>query len=84
MLATSGLYARIRHPQYASFLLIMVGFLLPWPTVSTLVMFPVLGCLYGRLARAEERGDGGPVRHRVDLLRRPCPRLHPAATPVGG
>ena len=55
VLATSGLYARIRHPQYAGFLLIMVGFLLQWPTIPTLLMFPVLVWVYGRLARAEER-----------------------------
>ena len=33
----------------------MVGFLLQWPTIPTLVMFPVLVYVYGRLARAEER-----------------------------
>src|SRR3989338_2666690 len=54
-LATSGPYARIRHPQYTAFLLIMVGFLLQWPTLLTLLMFPVLVAMYVRLARAEER-----------------------------
>lgn len=55
VLATSGLYARIRHPQYAGFLLIMVGFMLQWPTIPTLLMFPVLVWVYARLAWAEER-----------------------------
>src|SRR5438874_542687 len=32
-LATTGLYARMRHPQYVAFVLIMVGFLLQWPTL---------------------------------------------------
>ncbi|WP_416047485.1 methyltransferase family protein [Cupriavidus basilensis] len=54
-LATTGLYARIRHPQYAAFVLIMFGFLLQWPTVLTMLMFPVLVWMYVRLARAEER-----------------------------
>jgi methanethiol S-methyltransferase len=54
-LATSGLYARVRHPQYDGFILIMVGFLLQWPTILTLVMFPVLVWMYVRLAKAEER-----------------------------
>src|SRR5690606_18664368 len=40
-LAATGPYARIRHPQYAAFTLIMVGFLLQWPTFVTLVMFPI-------------------------------------------
>ncbi len=54
-LATTGLYARIRHPQYAAFILIMFGFLLQWPTLLTMLMLPVLVWMYVRLARAEER-----------------------------
>ncbi len=54
-LAVSGPYARLRHPQYAGFLLIMIGFLLQWPTLATLAMFPVLVLVYRRLAIGEER-----------------------------
>jgi methanethiol S-methyltransferase len=54
-LATTGLYARLRHPQYAAFILVMFGFLLQWPTLLTLAMFPILVVMYVRLARAEER-----------------------------
>jgi len=54
-LATEGPYARIRHPQYVAFVLIMLGFLLQWPTILTLLMFPVLVYMYLRLARYEER-----------------------------
>jgi protein-S-isoprenylcysteine O-methyltransferase Ste14 len=54
-LATTGPYARIRHPQYAAFVLIMLGFLVQWPTLLTLAMFPVLVYMYVRLARREER-----------------------------
>ncbi len=54
-LATSGLYARMRHPQYVAFIVIMFGFLLQWPTLVTLIMFPVLVWVYLRLAKAEER-----------------------------
>jgi protein-S-isoprenylcysteine O-methyltransferase Ste14 len=53
-LATDGPYAHIRHPQYAAFVLIMFGFLLQWPTILTLLMFPVLVYMYIRLARSEE------------------------------
>ena len=53
-LATDGPYARVRHPQYLGFVLIMVGFLLQWPTLATLVMFPVLLVVYHRLAVHEE------------------------------
>ena len=54
VLATSGPYARIRHPQYVAFVLILLGFLLQWPTLLTLLMFPILLAMYGRLAVTEE------------------------------
>ena len=54
-LATTGPYARVRHPQYIGFVLIMFGFLLQWPTMLTLIMFPILVFMYVRLARYEER-----------------------------
>lgn len=54
MLATSGLYSKIRHPQYVGFVSIMFGFLLQWPTLPTLVMFPILVWFYARLAKKEE------------------------------
>ena len=54
-LATTGPYARVRHPQYGGFVLIMLGFLLQWPTIPTLVMFPILIYMYVRLARREEQ-----------------------------
>ena len=53
-LATAGPYARIRHPQYVAFVLILLGFLLQWPTLLTLLMFPILLLMYGRLAVKEE------------------------------
>lgn len=54
-LATTGIYARVRHPQYLAFIIIMLGFLLQWPTILTLLMFPVLVWMYTRLAFQEER-----------------------------
>lgn len=54
-LATSGPYSYVRHPQYSGFLLVLFGFLLQWPTLLTLLMFPVLVFMYVRLARTEER-----------------------------
>ena len=54
-LARTGPYARIRHPQYVGFVLIMVGFLVQWPTLVTLTMFPILVYMYVRLAKREER-----------------------------
>ena len=53
-LAIGGLYGRLRHPQYVAFVLILLGFLLQWPTLLTLLMFPVGLMMYGRLAVTEE------------------------------
>lgn len=54
-IAIAGPYARVRHPQYIGFMLIMAGFLLQWPTLITLIMFPILVTMYVRLARREEQ-----------------------------
>lgn len=54
-LAVTGPYAIVRHPQYDGFILVMLGFLLMWPTLLTLAMFPVLVVVYIRLARQMER-----------------------------
>ncbi len=54
-LATTGPYAYMRHPQYVGFILIMLGFLLQWPTLITLIMFPILVTMYVKLARREEK-----------------------------
>jgi protein-S-isoprenylcysteine O-methyltransferase Ste14 len=54
-LATTGPYSFVRHPQYVGFIMVMFGFLLQWPTILTLAMFPVLTVMYVRLARTEEQ-----------------------------
>lgn len=53
-LAMTGPYAHIRHPQYVGFVVIMFGFLLQWPTLITLILFPILVMVYARLAKREE------------------------------
>lgn len=72
-LALTGPYARIRHPQYAAFILIMIGFLLQWPTLVTLTLFPILLMTYIRLARREERQalEAFGEEYRDYLLRTP-------------
>jgi protein-S-isoprenylcysteine O-methyltransferase Ste14 len=54
-LARTGPYAYVRHPQYDGFVITMFGFLLQWPTILTVAMFPLLVIMYWRLAMAEER-----------------------------
>ena len=53
-LATTGAYSHVRHPQYIGFIAIMFGFLLQWPTILTLLMFPFLVGMYVHLAHTEE------------------------------
>lgn len=86
-LATTGPYARLRHPQYLGFILIMLGFLLQWPTLLTLAMFPVLLWMYLRLARQEERAAratfGEAYRRYAAGVPAFVPRFKAAAEPPG-
>lgn len=54
-LAKTGAYAYVRHPQYDGFILVMLGFLVQWPTILTVVMFPILVVMYVKLAGTEEK-----------------------------
>lgn len=54
-LVTDGIYSRMRHPQYAGLVLFTFGWLLHWPTLGTLLLWPILVIAYVRLARREER-----------------------------
>jgi len=77
-LAVTGVYARIRHPQYVAFVLIMFGFLLQWPTIVTLAMFPVLVAVYARLATSEERDMLAAFGPQYEQYRRRTPAFIPA------
>lgn len=77
-LATTGPYARIRHPQYVAFVMILLGFLLQWPTLLTLVMFPILVAMYGRLAVTEEREMRERFGAEFDAYAARTPRFVPA------
>ncbi len=76
-LATAGPYARIRHPQYLAFVLILLGFLLQWPTILTLAMFPCLLVMYGRLAIIEEREMRAQFGSDYELYAARTPRFWP-------
>ncbi len=53
-LATDGLYGVVRHPQYTGIFLAVFGQVIHWPTILTLVLFPVIVWTYVRLAKKEE------------------------------
>ena len=76
-LATEGLYAYMRHPQYVAFIVIMFGFLLQWPTLITLVMFPILVWVYVRLARSEERDALAEFGNEYERYRERTPAFIP-------
>lgn len=82
-LATTGPYARVRHPQYVAFVLILLGFLLQWPTVLTLAMFPVLVAMYARLAVNEERDMRRAFGAAFDDFAARTPRFFPSLTHAG-
>ncbi len=54
-LVTDGLYAYMRHPQYSGLFLITIGMLIQWPTILTVIMWPILMYAYYRLAMREEK-----------------------------
>lgn len=78
-LATTGPYARIRHPQYVGFVAILLGFLFQWPTLLTVIMFPILLLMYARLAIVEElamcRQFGDEYERYAERTPRFIPRL---------
>ncbi len=53
-LVNSGVYAYVRHPQYVGFIAVIVGFLIQWPTLVTVIMAPILIVRYIHLAKKEE------------------------------
>ena len=54
-LVTTGVYKYVRHPQYIGFLLLTFGMLLEWPTIFTVLLWPVLVVVYWRLAKEEDK-----------------------------
>lgn len=77
--ATTGPYAYVRHPQYVAFILIMFGFLLQWPTIITLAMFPILVVVYARLAISEERDAVAQFGAAYEEYRRQVPAFIPTS-----
>lgn len=55
-LATGGLYALVRHPQYTGLFIALFGEgVVHWPTIFSVALFPVIVLAYWLLARNEEK-----------------------------
>ncbi len=55
-MATTGLYALVRHPQYTGLFLGLFGEgIVHWPTIFSVALFPLIVAAYTLLARSEER-----------------------------
>lgn len=54
VLVKVGIYSTVRHPQYLGLILVTLGHLLTWPTIPTIVLWPVLTALYYRQAKRED------------------------------
>ncbi len=53
-LVTDGVYGVVRHPQYLGIIIGTAAFLIQWPTIITVAMWPILTYAYIRQARKEE------------------------------
>ncbi|NJD53514.1 MAG: isoprenylcysteine carboxylmethyltransferase family protein [Candidatus Methanoperedens sp.] len=79
-LVTGGIYRYVRHPQYLGLIVLTVGLLIQWPTIITLLMWPVLVLMYHRLAKKEEKEAMEAFGERYEEYRRRVPMFLPFLT----
>ena len=72
-IVTDGIYRYMRHPQYTGIFIITMGFMIQWPTLATLILWPFVIWMYVRLARREERDvlEKHPQAYRQYMERTP-------------
>ena len=51
----TGIYKYIRHPQYTGLLLLSLGMLIEWATLSLILMYPIMIFMYYKLSKREEQ-----------------------------
>ena len=54
-LVTVGIYAYSRHPQYLGFIMIIIGWLVGWPTILTIIFAIILIYKYVKVCKTEEK-----------------------------
>lgn len=77
LLVTDGIYAHVRHPQYVGMMLITIGFLIQWPTIITLGMWPILLVLYYRLSKYEEKKLAKKFGREFEAYKKSVPAIFP-------
>ena len=76
-LVTDGIYRYIRHPQYVGLFCIIFGWLLHWPTLLTLIIFPILVFVYYRLSVSEDAFLSQNFGEAFNRYRQKTPRFFP-------
>lgn len=76
-LVTTGLYGIVRHPQYTGIIIGTAAFLVQWPTILTVIMWPILVYAYYRQAIKEERELEKNFGEKYRLYKQKVPMLIP-------
>ena len=76
-LVTEGIYSVMRHPQYTGIYLALFGQIVHWPTLPTLVLFPLIVWLYYHLAKREEKEMLENFGHEYEMYRQQVPMFFP-------
>lgn len=79
-LVTDGIYRHVRHPQYIGLFMIILGWLLHWPTLLTLILAPILLIVYYKLSRREEKELAEAFGSEYEEYARRTPRFLPRFT----
>lgn len=80
-LVTDGVYGVVRHPQYLGIIIGTAAFLIQWPTIITVAMWPILVYAYYRQALKEEREMEEKFGERYLQYKQRVPMLIPRLKP---
>lgn len=78
-LVEAKIYSIMRHPQYFSIMLIATAWLFAWPTIPTIIMFPILIYAYYKLAKREEKELEKKFGDRYAQYKKKTPMILPFA-----
>lgn len=77
-LANDRLYALVRHPQYTGLFIALFGEgIVHWPTIFSVVLFPIIVIAYYLLARSEERKVEDEYGEKYRAYRKAVPMFIP-------